>query len=202
MSFCADEDLSSSNPEDSRSNSEHKSDTNTYYLHSDLFPIVINHGTDHKVANFLVQHAAHFIDEYPTHGQKVDKNISPLPHKNKYDGNQPYTPPRINRWTIFFTWFTPYRQLFVFMVSINLIGAAVGLSGHWTWSKRNATPLVVGNILLAIGIRSEFVLRFLYWIAVKTFRPSIFPLWLRVKVVGILYHIGEPLLTPKTFWHI
>jgi hypothetical protein len=105
-----------------------------------------------------------------------------------------YTPPKINRWITILTWFTPYRQLFVLTFFVNVTGAILALAKIWPWPKNQAAPLVVGNILIAIAIRSEWVLRFLYWVTVKTFRPKIFPLWLRVKVVGILYHIGKHIL--------
>ncbi|EFP82906.2 uncharacterized protein PGTG_09874 [Puccinia graminis f. sp. tritici CRL 75-36-700-3] len=101
-----------------------------------------------------------------------------------------YAAPKINRWITILTWFTPYRQLFVLTFLINVIGVVLALAKIWPWPKNQAAPLVVGNLLIAIAIRSEWVLRFLYWVTVKTFRPKIFPLWLRVKIVGILYHIG------------
>ncbi|PLW20512.1 hypothetical protein PCASD_15556 [Puccinia coronata f. sp. avenae] len=178
---------SESDPVDSESNADHESHGDSD-SQSGSSPTVINHDADHTAVNADVQYADFNGDL--TQVQKMDPELSPVPYKHECEGNQPYIPPRINQGTIFFTWFTPYRQLFVLIFSINLIGAVVGLSGRWNWSKRNATPLVVGNILIAIAIRSEWVLRFLYWIAVKIFRPSIFPLCLRIKVVGILYHIG------------
>jgi len=88
------------------------------------------------------------------------------------------------------TWFTPYRQLFALALSTNLIIAALGLSNSWIWSLQELVPLLVGNIFVACFVRSEWVLRFIYWVAVKTFRPKVFPLSFRAKVVGLLYHIG------------
>ncbi|KNE90949.1 hypothetical protein PSTG_15643 [Puccinia striiformis f. sp. tritici PST-78] len=101
-----------------------------------------------------------------------------------------HTPPKISRWINFLTWFTPYRQLFVLTFGVNFAGITIVLSGYWPWVLRHLSSMVVGNVLIAIGIRSEWILRFLYWVAIKVFRPTMFPLWLRVKVVGILYHIG------------
>ncbi|KAH9448772.1 hypothetical protein Pst134EA_028068 [Puccinia striiformis f. sp. tritici] len=101
-----------------------------------------------------------------------------------------YVAPKITPWIKITTWFTPYRQLFLLAFGINLIGAAFGLSRRWMWSLEHVMPIMMGNILLAIAIRSEWVLRFIYWIAVKSFRPRFFPLWVRLKVVGTLYHIG------------
>ncbi|KAI7938310.1 hypothetical protein MJO28_015230 [Puccinia striiformis f. sp. tritici] len=102
-----------------------------------------------------------------------------------------YVAPKITPWIKITTWFTPYRQLFLLAFGINLIGAAFGLSRRWMWSLEHVMPIMMGNILLAIAIRSEWVLRFIYWIAVKSFRPRFFPLWVRLKVVGTLYHIDR-----------
>ncbi|KAA1068634.1 hypothetical protein PGT21_018454 [Puccinia graminis f. sp. tritici] len=110
--------------------------------------------------------------------------------KNAIEQKSPSVAPEISWWTTLLTWFTPYRQLFVLTFGFNFAGAVSVLSGYWPWAFRHLTPMVVGNVLFAIGIRSEWVLRFLYWFAIKTFRPRLFPLWLRVNVVGILYHIG------------
>lgn len=103
---------------------------------------------------------------------------------------------KVTTWIKICTWFTPYRQLFAFALSVNLVIAALGLSNSWMWSLQKLVPLLVGNILLASFVRSEWVLRFIYWLAVKTFRPKIFPLSFRAKVVGLLYHIGEQRSSP------
>ncbi|POW00661.1 hypothetical protein PSTT_12984 [Puccinia striiformis] len=101
-----------------------------------------------------------------------------------------YVAPKITPWIKITTWFTPYRQLFLLAFGINLIGAAFGLSRRWMWSLEHVMPIMMGNILLAIAIRSEWVLRFIYWIAVKSFRPRFFPLWVRLKVVLFPFYIS------------
>ncbi|KAI8451272.1 hypothetical protein BY996DRAFT_4586205 [Phakopsora pachyrhizi] len=99
-------------------------------------------------------------------------------------------PPVIKPLTRFSTWFTPYRKIFVLVVLTNLVGCFLEVIGLWRWAKDNLTLLVVWNVLNAILIRNEWFLRFLYWCSVKVFRPAIFPVWFRARVVGILYHIG------------
>ncbi|WAQ84130.1 hypothetical protein PtA15_4A581 [Puccinia triticina] len=157
---------------------------------SDLDPIatIFDHGDDETAINHELksprQGRIHVCNE-------DEENISGIPEKhNKLENCGSYTAPIINRWITVLTWFTPYRQLFFLIFCLNITGVVLAFSNSWAWAKRQATPLVVGNILVAIAIRSEWVLRFLYWVAIKTFRPSLFPLWLRVKVVGILYHVG------------
>jgi len=178
---------SSCHHQDSEPSSEHD-DHNSFDSHSDSAPTVIDHGADETTIDVGVQYAR--LGAGDNESQKADQQVSPVPWKQDFEVSHPYIAPRINRWTRFFTWFTPYRQLFSLVFGLNLVGAILDLSGHWPWSHRHETPLVVGNVLIAIAIRSEWVLRFLYWVTVKIFRPNVFPLWIRVKIVGILYHIG------------
>lgn len=91
----------------------------------------------------------------------------------------------------FLTWLSPYRKLLISIFSLNLVGVVLVLCEHWPWVKSCAATLAVGNILVALIVRSEWLLRFWYWLCVKILRPQIFPLWVRVQVVGILFHIGK-----------
>jgi hypothetical protein len=131
------------------------------------------------------------LSEFPNNPSEDNEKIACIRWKNQLQDKSQYVLPETSRWTNLVTWFTPYRQLFVLILGVNFLGASAALLGYWPWPMEHLTSLVVGNALLAISVRSEWVLRFLYWLAVKTFRPRIFPLWLRVKVVSILYHIGE-----------
>lgn len=81
------------------------------------------------------------------------------------------------------TWLTPYRLSFAVAFGLNVVGVALELSGHWSWAKSNLATLVVGNMLCAVGARSEWVLRLVYWLSVKVFRPRFFPLWMRVQII-------------------
>ncbi|PLW45013.1 hypothetical protein PCASD_06977 [Puccinia coronata f. sp. avenae] len=130
------------------------------------------------------------LSEFPNNPSEDNEKIACIRWKNQLQDKSQYVLPETSRWTNLVTWFTPYRQLFVLILGVNFLGASAALLGYWPWPMEHLTSLVVGNALLAISVRSEWVLRFLYWLAVKTFRPRIFPLWLRVKVVSILYHIG------------
>ncbi|KAG0140174.1 hypothetical protein CROQUDRAFT_665539 [Cronartium quercuum f. sp. fusiforme G11] len=95
----------------------------------------------------------------------------------------------VTPWVRFRTWLTPYRQILITVVMLNIAGSALEIGGLWPAASRCLSSLVIGNLLCAIAIRSEWVLRFLYWLAIKLFRPSL-PIRLRVIVVGLLYHIG------------
>lgn len=94
-------------------------------------------------------------------------------------------------WLNFRTWFTPYRQLFLLVTALNvglIIGIEAGALGGW--EEQDFSLFVILHILVAIGIRNEWFLRFLYWLAIKCFRSPRFPVAFRKQVVGILYHIG------------
>lgn len=89
----------------------------------------------------------------------------------------------------FRTWLTPYRQILIFIVLLNLIGAGFEILDRWSAASRNLSTLVVGHLLAAIAIRSEWVLRLIYWLSIKLFQRSL-PVRLRATVVGLIYHIG------------
>ncbi|OAV98266.1 hypothetical protein PTTG_00317 [Puccinia triticina 1-1 BBBD Race 1] len=102
----------------------------------------------------------------------------------------PNPPPLdINKSVKFWTWFSPYRQMLVLVVVVEALMIIVTLLGGWHFARTHLPALVTGNLLVAIAIRSEWVMRLLYWISIKLFRRWT-PLKFRVLVVAILYHIG------------
>lgn len=70
-----------------------------------------------------------------------------------------------------------------------MIAIMVTLSGAWIYPRTHISAMVCGNLLVAIAIRSEWVMRLLYWGSIKLIR-SWAPMKLRVLVVAVLYHIG------------
>ncbi|KAH9816768.1 hypothetical protein DFH28DRAFT_890589 [Melampsora americana] len=89
----------------------------------------------------------------------------------------------------FWTWFSPYRQILIFTIAIQLVAIMVTLSGAWIYPRTHISAMVGGNMLVAVAIRSEWVMRFLYWSSIKLIRGWA-PMKLRVLVVAFLYHIG------------
>ncbi|MBW0461049.1 hypothetical protein O181_000764 [Austropuccinia psidii MF-1] len=162
--------------------------TEIYISEEEKFlPVSLGH---HRSNTFSTIGTVFEFESTTTNHETVDAQITAETiEKNKFEENLNSTP-KITRLISFKTWFTPYRKLFLLLISLNAIGAGFELSNHWPWATRNLTALVIGNTLAAMSVRSEWVLRFLYWTSVKIFRPFLFPVWLRAKVVGILYHIG------------
>ncbi|KAI7951445.1 hypothetical protein MJO28_007129 [Puccinia striiformis f. sp. tritici] len=89
----------------------------------------------------------------------------------------------------FWTWFSPYRQMLFLVVITQLSLVLITLLGGSQFAKNHMSGFVTGNLLVAIAIRSEWVMRLLYWISIKLFRRWT-PLKFRVIVVAVLYHIG------------
>lgn len=89
----------------------------------------------------------------------------------------------------FWTWFSPYRQILVATIAIQAIAILVTLSGAWIYPRTHISGIACGNVLVAVAIRSEWVMRFLYWTSIQAIRGWA-PMKLRVLVVAFLYHIG------------
>lgn len=94
------------------------------------------------------------------------------------------------RWLDFCTWFTPYRQIFFLVAGTNGALVVAILAGALGGASQDLSVMVVVNVLIAIAIRNEWVIRFLYWIAIKCFRSARIPVRIRKTMVGMLYHIG------------
>ncbi|KAH9820978.1 hypothetical protein DFH28DRAFT_1104297 [Melampsora americana] len=90
----------------------------------------------------------------------------------------------------FLTWFTPYRQILFVILTLNASIVISIISGLFGGTNRDFSLAVTLNIFVAIGIRNEWVIRFIYWIFIKLFRSSRIPIRIRKHIVGILYHIG------------
>lgn len=95
-----------------------------------------------------------------------------------------------SHWLDFLTWFSPYRQILLFVVTINASIIISIICGALGGPNRDFSSEVIVNIFVAIGIRNEWVIRLIYWIFIQLFRSSKVPIGIRAQVVGILYHIG------------
>ncbi|EGG01675.1 uncharacterized protein MELLADRAFT_110787 [Melampsora larici-populina 98AG31] len=90
----------------------------------------------------------------------------------------------------FLVWFTPYRQLLIFIVTVNASIVLSILCGPLGGTSRDFSLEVTLNIFVAIAIRNEWVIRFIYWVSIKLFSSSRVPIIVRKHIVGLLYHIG------------
>jgi hypothetical protein len=76
------------------------------------------------------------------------------------------TKPKISRWVLFELWFNVYRRFFTFVVVFNLIGIILAATGQFKYAENHLGALVLGNLLMAILMRNELFVRFLYLMAI------------------------------------
>lgn len=80
------------------------------------------------------------------------------------------TKPKISRWVLFELWFNVYRRFFTFVVAFNLTGIILAATGHFKYAENHLGALVLGNLLMAILMRNELFVRFLYLLAIYGLR--------------------------------
>jgi hypothetical protein len=94
-----------------------------------------------------------------SHVEVVEEPKKPAPVK-----------PKISRWILFELWFNVYRRFFTFVVVFNLIGIILAATGHFRYAENHLGALVLGNLLMAILMRNELFVRFLYLVAIYGLR--------------------------------
>jgi len=72
--------------------------------------------------------------------------------------------------TKFELWFNVYRRFFTFCVTLNGIGILMAALDKFPYARNHLGALVLGNLLMAILMRNELFLRFLYLIAIHGLR--------------------------------
>lgn len=86
--------------------------------------------------------------------------------------SKPTPPPKrkISRWVLFNLWFNTYRKFFIFVTMLNLTGIILAAVGRFHYAEDHLGALVLGNLLMAILMRNELFMRFLYIIAIYGLR--------------------------------
>ncbi|KAK3291011.1 uncharacterized protein B0H64DRAFT_349792 [Chaetomium fimeti] len=97
--------------------------------------------------------------------------------------------PKPSRWILFQLWFNTYRKFFTFVTVLNLVGIAMAAADKWDYARDHLGALVLGNLLMAVLMRNEMFLRFLYIISIYGLR-SWAPVCIKVGVTSILQHVG------------
>ena len=54
------------------------------------------------------------------------------------------------------------RKLFTFVVTLNMIGLVLAVSGHFPYANKRTSAMVLGNLNFAVLMRNELFIRFLY----------------------------------------
>jgi hypothetical protein len=105
-----------------------------------------------------------------SHVEVVEEPKKPAPVKVK-----------ISRWILFELWFNVYRRFFTFVVAFNLVGIILAATGHFRYAENHLGALVLGNLLMAILMRNELFVRFLYLVAIYGLRSVRCPVLFRLR---------------------
>ncbi|KAG6857207.1 hypothetical protein H0H87_008273 [Tephrocybe sp. NHM501043] len=81
--------------------------------------------------------------------------IPPLPSKKP-------GPHKVSLWIRTQLWFNTYRKFFTFVISLNIVGLVLALTGTWQYPRHYSGACVLGNLLVAILMRNELFGRLLY----------------------------------------
>ena len=73
-------------------------------------------------------------------------------------------------------WFHAYRQLFIFVVLFNTLGMILAILEEFPYAQGRPGALVLGNLLFAVLMRNELLLRGLYMLAIYSLRDVRTPL--------------------------
>lgn len=104
---------------------------------------------------------------YPTKSTESSKPIASEKKK--------VTPPakkknNTSRIILFALWFNTYRKFFTFIAILNLTGMILAGVGKFHYAENHLGALVLGNLLFAVLMRNELLLRVLYMVAIYGLR--------------------------------
>lgn len=109
------------------------------------------------------------------HLLRLSKELPPLPTPRPRARRT-----KVSRWTKFELWWSTYRSLplpwvlvdsthfcanrkfFAFVLTLNLVGLFLAVIGKWSYPRHYTGAFVLGNLQVAILVRNELFVRFLY----------------------------------------
>ncbi|KAB5550783.1 hypothetical protein GE09DRAFT_1239714 [Coniochaeta sp. 2T2.1] len=122
-------------------------------------------------------------------GRAADATLS-RPGKPPTLTKKPDRPkPKVSRWVLFNLWFNTYKKFFTFVTLLNLAGIIMAALGRFPYAENHLGALVLGNLLTAVLMRNELLLRCLYVIAIYGLR-SWAPLPIKLAATSVLQHVG------------
>jgi hypothetical protein len=78
--------------------------------------------------------------------------------------------PKVSRWILFRLWLNTYRKFFLLVTALNLAGIILACLDRFPYATSHSGALVLGNLLMAVLMRNELFLRFLYTVAIYGLR--------------------------------
>ncbi|KAJ7647651.1 hypothetical protein FB45DRAFT_1101513 [Roridomyces roridus] len=110
------------------------------------------------------------------------KELPPLRFSARYK-------PKVTRAVSFRLWFNTYRKLFAFVLTFNVVGLILAITGTWQYPRVYTGAFVLGNLQVAVLVRNEFFGRLLY-LLVNTLFAKWTPLRFRLACTSTLQHLG------------
>lgn len=98
----------------------------------------------------------------------ADATVTPPPAPRPAPTKKPK--PKTSKWILFNLWFNTYRKFFTFVTLLNLVGIVLAACGRFPYAENHLGALVLGNLLMAVLMRNELFLRFLYIISIYGLR--------------------------------
>ncbi|CAM6128381.1 unnamed protein product [Calypogeia fissa] len=87
-------------------------------------------------------------------------------------------------------WFSVYKRLYVASLLLNIIGLVLATTGYFPYASTRAALFCLGNILMVVLVRSEVILRIVYWLAVRLLGYPWVPLRLKTMTTSLLQSLG------------
>ena len=109
----------------------------------------------------------------PRLSKDFSTSLLPVEKLETIPAPKPKTQPpkkKVSRWILFRLWFNTYRMLFTFVTTLNLVGLIMCALGYFPYAEDHIGYLVLGNLLMAVMMRNELFLRFLYLVAIYGLR--------------------------------
>ncbi len=115
----------------------------------------------------LDEKKADVIESYSTAAVTVTPPPDPRPAAAAA-GKKPK--PKAKKRILFQLWFNTYRKFFTFVTLLNLTGIVLAACNRFPYAENHLGALVLGNLLMAVLMRNELFLRFLYTISIYGLR--------------------------------
>jgi hypothetical protein len=135
---------------------------------SPLSPISpIHHGITPSASVPVLSLSGTQLDKTPE--PPAQPPVAPTPANKALAPAKP-KPKKVSAWIRFRLWFNTYKQFFTFCVLLNLTGMIMAGLGRFPYATNHLGALVLGNLLFAVLMRNELLLRVLYMIAIYGLR--------------------------------
>jgi hypothetical protein len=100
----------------------------------------------------------------------ADATVTPPPPAPAAPAKKKPAKPKPSKWILLQLWFNTYRKFFTFVTLLNLTGIILAALGRFPYAENHLGALVLGNLLMAVLMRNELFLRFLYLISIYGLR--------------------------------